>query len=55
MEFILVVGVLSLAIFVCISDTVFDMAASLRTHHRSSRLQKERDENESCPAGSQTS
>ena len=53
--FILVVGVTSLAIFVCISDKVFNMAASLQTNSRVSRLQEESEENGSCSAGTQTS
>jgi hypothetical protein len=39
MGFILVLGVLSLAIFVCISDTVFNMVASMRSDSRSSEPQ----------------
>jgi len=39
MGFFLVLGVLSLAIFVCISDRVFSMAGRLRSDSRNSELQ----------------
>jgi len=51
MGFILILFILSLAIFVCISNTVFNMAASLRTNSRASRVQKEGDDNGAPSAG----
>jgi len=39
MGFILVLGVLSLAIFVCISDTLFSMVANMQNDSRSSEPQ----------------
>jgi hypothetical protein len=39
MGFILVLGVLSLAIFVCISDTVFNIVAGMRSISRPRELQ----------------
>jgi hypothetical protein len=39
MGFILVLGLLSLAIFVCISETVFNMVAQMRTNSRPSEVQ----------------
>jgi hypothetical protein len=36
MGFILVLGVLSLAIFVCISDALFNMVANMQNDSRSS-------------------
>jgi hypothetical protein len=39
MGFILVLGVLSLAIFVCISDTLFNMIANMQSDSRSSEPQ----------------
>jgi hypothetical protein len=55
MGFILVLAVLSLAVFVCISNTVFNMATSLRTSSRASRLQKGTGENASYSAETQPS
>lgn len=39
MGFVLVLGILSLAIFVCISDTVFNIVAGMRDNSRPSDLQ----------------
>jgi len=46
MGFILVLGILSLAIFVAISNTVFSMAARLRTASRRSGLQTRKQEDD---------
>jgi len=46
MGFILVLGILSLAIFVAISNTVFSMAARLRTASRRSALQTRKQEDD---------
>jgi hypothetical protein len=46
MGFILVLGILSLAIFVAISNTVFSMAARLRTASRRPGLQTRKQEDD---------
>jgi hypothetical protein len=55
MGLILVLGLLSLAIFVCISSALFTIVANARADSRPSKLQKKENEDGSSSAGAQTS